>query len=522
MNILRKVLSLLPWRRVLRVCLYLFATFCLLVVGRAIYAFRDRIPGYQLSLSIAPDKARQESRPLQAGFARVKITPELAPNRPVWLAGFSQHRAATSVHDDLWAVAAVIDDGLTRVGIVSLDAIGFFQDDVVQVRRALPAALKIHYAIIDSTHNHSTPDLMGLWGPDYLHSGVDPAYRAQVIAACVSALSQAMAALQPAQVAFHEIPTRPEGSVSDTRKPIVFDCDIRVMHFVRAAGGETIGSIVGWGDHPETPWGQNTEITSDFCGYLRDALEKGVASGSGKGLPGVGGIHMYVNGAVGGLMSTTPSTTVHDPFLDADFKEPTHEKARALGCQLANRVLPVLLSTNAVFTNHLPIGIQAKTIELKLTNKGYYLAGFLGLINRGHVKWATLRSEVAILTLGDASIACVPGEIYPEIVNGGIESPPGADFQIEPVEVPPLRELMPGKVKFVFGLANDELGYLVPKSQWDEKLPYTYGAKGRPYGEINSVGPDAAPTIYRALKLLCLEARRQVTPGDAPLAQSKN
>jgi len=220
-------------------------------------------------------------------------------------------------------------------------------------------------------------------------------------------------------------------------------------------------------------------------------------------------------------MSTTPSTTVHDPFLKVDFKEPSHEKARALGRQLANRILPVLQSTNVNFVDRLPLGIEARTIELKLANKGYYLAGFLGLIDRGHVKWGTLRSEVALVTLGEASIACVPGEIYPEIVNGGIENPPGADFQIEPLEVPPLRELMPGKVKFVFGLANDEIGYLVPKSQWDEKPPYQYGLKGRPYGEINSVGPDAAATIHRALKLLCLEARRQVMPGDAPVASSK-
>jgi hypothetical protein len=521
MNILLRIRSLLYWRRILRVLLYIVTVCGVLVAGRVVYAFRDRIPGYQLSLSVTPDKSRQEPRPLQAGFARVKITPHLDPKHPVWLAGFSQHRAATAVHDELWAVAAVIEDGWTRIGIVSLDAIGFFQDDVVRVRRALPASLKIDYTIIHSTHNHSTPDLMGLWGPNYLHSGVDPAYRTRVKDACVSALSLAVSNLQPARLAFHEIPTQPDRLVSDTRKPIVFDCDIRVMHFVRAAGGGTIGSIVGWGDHPETLWGRNTEITSDFCGYVRDALEAGVTVEDRKVLQGVGGIHMYVNGAVGGLMTTTPSTTVHDPFLKADFKEPSHEKARALGRQLASRILPILQTTNGVFADRLPIGIEARTIELKLENKIYYLAGFLGLIDRGHVKWGTLRSEVALLTLGEASIACVPGEIYPEIVNGGIENPPGADFQIKPLEVPPLRELMPGKVKFVFGLANDELGYLVPKSEWDEKPPYLYGAKSRPYGEINSVGPDAAATVHGALKLLCLEARRQVIPGDAPLASSK-
>src|SRR5262249_11319212 len=151
------------------------------------------------------------------------------------------------------------------------------------------------------------------------------------------------------------------------------------------------------------------------------------------------------------------------------------------------------------FSDHLPIGIYAKTIELPLYNKVFLLAGYLGLLDRGYVRWKTLRSEVAIVTLGgDITFSCVPGEIYPEIVNGGIEQAPGGDFQIQPVEVPPLRELMPGRFKFVLGLANDEVGYLIPKSEWDEKPPYLYGADHAPYGEINSVGPDAAGCVHQA------------------------
>ncbi len=37
-----------------------------------------------------------------------------------------------------------------------------------------------------------------------------------------------------------------------------------------------------------------------------------------------------------------------------------------------------------------------------------------------------------MLTFGDAAIACVPGELYPEIANGGIVHPSGADFSGEP------------------------------------------------------------------------------------------
>jgi len=88
------------------------------VVVRGIYAFRDRVPGYSLDLKIDAAKSRADPRPLGVGFGRVKINPDLSdPRRPVWVAGFSQHRAATAIHDDLWAIACVLDDGHARLGL---------------------------------------------------------------------------------------------------------------------------------------------------------------------------------------------------------------------------------------------------------------------------------------------------------------------------------------------------------------------------------------------------------------------
>jgi len=481
----------------------------LVIAVRANHVFRDRVPGYKLTRDIDSTRSQAQPRLLRAGFARVKINPDLSDtNRPVYLAGFSQNRTAVSIHDDLWAIACVLDDGWTRLGIVALDAIGFFHDDVARIRRRLAVEWQLDYTVICSTHNHSTPDLMGLWGKNIFQTGVNVDYRLQVMTACLTVLGQAVTNMQPARVAFHEIQVPPQNLVADSRKPEVYDADVRVMHFVNAGDNSTIGTIVGWADHPETVWSNNRQITADYCGYLRDALERGVTVDGKTLAAGVGGIHLYVNGAVGGLMTTSPGVSVRDPYLNEDFKFPSHEKARAVGHQLVSHILPRLTDPNAKFADSMPISIHARTITVSLDNKGYLAASLLGLVDRGHVKWRKLRTEVALLTAGDASIVCVPGEIYPEIVNGGIEKPAGADFQIEPVEVPPLRELMPGRVKFVFGLANDEIGYIIPKSQWDQKSPYTYDAKHAPYGEINSIGPDAAGQIHAALAELCRSVKR--------------
>lgn len=121
----------------------------------------------------------------------------------------------------------------------------------------------------------------------------------------------------------------------------------------------------------------------------------------------------------------------------------------------------------------------------------------LGLVDPGWY-WGDGKTEINVIRIGDVEILTIPGEMYPEIADGGIESPAGADYPSAPIEVPPLRTLMKGKLNMMIGLANDELGYIIPKSQWDQKPPYAYERTKAPqYGEENSPGPDVAPAIHR-------------------------
>ena len=190
----------------------------------------------------------------------------------------------------------------------------------------------------------------------------------------------------------------------------------------------------------------------------------------------------------------------------SDHRKPSHDKSAAVGRQLAARVLPRLREP-AASTTHAPIAIEARTLELPVDNVNFLLAPVLGIMDRGHSRWRHVRSEAAVLRLGEASIACVPGEIYPEIVNGGVERAPGGDFDVEPVEVPPVRAFLPGRVKFVLGLANDEIGYIIPRSEWDREPPYLYGSPKPPYGEVNSMGPETAPRLHAALRELSAALR---------------
>jgi hypothetical protein len=97
----------------------------------------------------------------------------------------------------------------------------------------------------------------------------------------------------------------------------------------------------------------------------------------------------------------------------------------------------------------------------------------------------------------------IPGEIYPELVLGKVQDPvdPGADFPNAPIE-PAIYLQLKSKHRMIIGLGNDEIGYLIPKRQWDETPPFCYGLKKAQYGEENSVGPEAAPIICATFKSL--------------------
>ncbi|MEN8228549.1 MAG: hypothetical protein ABFS38_10380 [Bacteroidota bacterium] len=489
---------------------------------------RDRHSGYEVDLNL---KGVDTPRTIKVGFAALPITPEIVDTwndsngdakfrekegdtyndnnnngkfDAYWIAGFSNQRAANGVHDDVWARVVVFDDGQTRLALVSLDAIGFRHDDVVDIRKQIPEQAGIDYAIISSTHTHESNDLIGIWGESPLKSGVNKNHMQYIKSQVVEAVSQAAGNLRPARLQISQDMTGASDLVMDTRDPIVFDPGLRMIQAIDAETDATLGTLVAWANHPETLWSDNLYISSDFPHYLRECLENGVYDGDTLIKPGVGGIAVYINGAIGGLMTTRASMPLDDPFLDTTYTEASFDKAKAQGQRLAMLALNAMENPDTLIEKA-SMSVRAKTIELPLENLTFRLAAMLGILDFGMTGWFKVRSEIAAFTVGPASFLSVPGEIYPEIVNGGVEAPQGQDYEMDPIEKPPLRGLMPGEYRFIIGLSNDEIGYILPKSQWDEEPPYTYSRDDAPYGEENSIGPETAPLLYDEFKKILNE-----------------
>jgi hypothetical protein len=459
--------------------------------------------------------ASQAAETLRVAFGEADITPPVGEGqKTVWLAGFAPGRAATGVHDPLMARAVVLDDGRRKLALVSVDLVGLQYPNVLRIRERLK---DISYVVVSSTHNHEGPDVIGIWGSNPFTSGVNGAYLKLVEDRVVKLVGDATRQLVPAEAAYGT--AEDEKLLGDSRLPKVYDGVLRVVTFRRPAGdgrkaeddgrkaavpNPLIGVLVQWNCHPEAMGSKNKLITADFpaatVAWLKARYKAPIA---------------YFSGAVGGLMAP-PDGVIKDErgklLHEGDFaySEAYGQAVGRMASQAIDRAEPLRLT---------PLAVHAKPIAVPLNNPIYRLARSLGVLRRDGRVWTgdfeklgepaakevpgrtmAVETEVAYLRLGELHVACIPGEIYPELVYGKYQEPadPAADYPDAPLEKPVMSTL-PGKKTLLLGLANDEIGYLIPKRQWDQEAPYCYGRKKSQYGEINSVGPEAAPIITQAL-----------------------
>jgi hypothetical protein len=470
------------------------------LMSRRVLLFVALLP-LSLLYTSPPAPAEKADELLRAGFGETDITPKVGGDKPVFVAGFGQNRRATGVHDRLMARAVVLSAEGKKIAIVAVDLVGFFLPNVESVRKQLDG---FDYVLVTSTHNHEGPDTLGLWGPSPLQSGVDPEYMKLVEKQIVAAVKAADAARKPVKARLGTIKA-PE-LLHDGREPYVLHDELTTLDFRDIQSDKSLGIVVQWNCHPETLDSKNTLISADFVGYAVAHLKKRYDC------PVV-----YLTGTVGGLM-----TSLHVEIKDGTGKplaDGTYEKTERYGQLLASAAEKALAAAKEV--RLFPIEARSRSVFLPIDNKLYLAGRQLGVFERDAFLWAgntdkaeavknvdpekrvALRTEVALLRLGDLEAACIPGEIYPELVLSKVQDPvdPGADFPDAPIE-PGIYATMRGPHRMLIGLANDEIGYIIPKRQWDEKPPFCYGRKKAQYGEGNSLGPDTAPLLCEAFKKL--------------------
>jgi hypothetical protein len=398
---------------------------------------------------------------MKVGYAQDIITPAL--NKPVFLAGFGNNRRAETIHDDLYVRSLAIQDGNKTIVLVALDLIGFFRPDVYEVIERVKQTSEVLKTsevsvIIASTHTHHGPDTMGLWGPDQKTCGVDLEYMSAIKNKIVDVIHASLSKLEPASVKWTSVHV--PGLVKNARDPQILDDELTLLQFsdVTVTSKVTV-TLMNFPCHPEVLWDMNPNITSDYVGYLRDEVEKQTSAPC-----------IFFAGALGGMM--TPDVKDHS-FAEAEF----------MGLKLAEEGLKALSAVKGSEQVSV-IGVEKKEIKAKLTNILYKLAFGRKLLPDVRDKQGYVHTEVNLIKIGDLWLATVPGELLPKL---------GLRLKKQLLDAG-------AKVAGVIGLANDELGYILPTE--DFKYPWNPFKPGKHYEETNSIGKEIAPRVMEGIKSL--------------------
>lgn len=450
-----------------------------------------------------------------AGAAKNEITPDLS-GRKVYLAGFGHNRVATAVHDPLYVRCMALGSGKNLVVLCAADLIGLFYYDVQHIREYFrDQAPRGAWLVVACTHVHEGPDTIGLWGPSATESGVDPVYLEQVEKQIAATAAQAARSLRPARLRLardeHPLLSQLQGV---DRPPYVKDPRLVAMQVIEANNGNTIATLVNWSDHPETLNRKNTEITSDYPGWLCRKLEQRF-----------GGVAVFFNRALGKVSTLGSQVALLDPQTARVAEDGGWRKPELLGTVLADLAERALTQAEPVSPDSLIFHSAVFTIPLENERfRAAHTAGIFGdrrplYPEKGtdpsfgtsnkegkQVAYATgqnIRTEIDYIELKAghrllAELLTIPGEAFPEVVNGGVERYSGADFPDAAIETP-LTALLSSRYQFILGLGNDEIGYIIPKAEWDEQAPWLNNSPQAYYGEINSTGADTAPSVIKAI-----------------------
>ena len=426
------------------------------------------------------------------GFASSILTPEDITADKYYIAGYNPNNPAKSVLDDMYAKAVYLDDNTGRGGVVicAIDCVGISRKDINDIRKLVIESGKIpglKSINICSTHSHSAIDTQGLWGKNFLSDGKNEGFMNRLKELTAKAIIDAYNARKDGSLYFGT--AEDKGLLIDTRQPVDYDATLTRLRFDPADGSEDT-YIVNLACHAECLGARTTVVSADFPAYM----EKEIVEKTG------GANVVFINGAIGGLVTCEKLDDVLRNF------ELGLEYVKEFGKDVGELVMSVANETELTPL----INIKTEAVEVRCDNIALLFVRILGVLNNDISKDEngdiSIITEVSYMELGNGQIGVfmIPGELSPELESGNFLTAEAAANGTE-VDYKPLTEMSDCKHKFVVGLCNDEIGYIIPENDFflHEWLPYfntTVDAAGRNhYEETNSTGPETAGTLLDAM-----------------------
>jgi len=478
-------------------------------------------------LGVALANAARHAPTFRIGFAKESLDPNPADiaARTVHLGGYGLFptRASTGplIQDDgtpehLYVRAMAIENNAGQTLLLAdLENQGTFASykqcacGIWDIRQQVAAErhMPVESIVVNSDHSHSGPDLIGLWG------GVPVRYLQQVHDQTVKALEEALDNAKPAfLLAGSADPVMPTPDVggylpgtatpgehlvhSQFGKDTVtghddgaVDTELRVLQAV-TPGGRPIGTLLNYAAHATVTGSDNLGYSADWPGWIarktEQALGEPVAvtmvADVGRSQPPRPNSDPHCNQA-GYPSCTTDKLDTYSRLLLPFVVDAVTHASPVSSDRIANReVFTREAATNAA--------LLAASVSGETPFNGY------GAYRGTTPPWATgnlIGTFVSAHRVGDVLLTAAPGEAYPDIRFGVQKSVTGYSKA------------------FTFGLANDQLGYLIaPTSEY-------------PWITFSNVGNDnslfnVSPTYGD--HVLCSQVSAASTIGFTPTGQT--
>jgi len=405
----------------------------------------------------------------------------------VFIGGFAPLRPALGVHDALSARALVLAQDESYLAMVALDLVGLSAPRIDAARsRLVEDEFEGNRLVVASTHNHQGPDTMGLWGDPYDFAdpitGRDEAYQQRVTEAIETAVREAAASMEPVTLTVGRLHMRDRGPwfngarfggknpdakmhgmIHDGRDPVLVSDQLLVLQGA-LEDGSPLFTWTNWSGHPEVRGSENNDISADWVGVTRSALEETFPGSTALHMPEcLGGMQSALNGDLPlveedgtHVFQTCDAEAVADAEdagcygksegdvrTDADGDEVPEwaerhswEFVTSHGWHIAEAAIDALEDGEEI--DAAPIRVEVEEIYVPVENLAYQLLGPSGMFDLDFddavedpalcpeavgtsivcLPTRTLRAQV-----GPLGFVGVPGELLPELAWG----PPAGD-----------------------------------------------------------------------------------------------
>lgn len=423
------------------------------------------------------------------GFAKADILPADFGKKKYYVAGYGENNPAEGFLDKPYVHALWLDDNSGRGGIVivSIDDVGMLSRDVNTIRKRLREfAFISHCRSINvvSTHNHAGIDTMGIWGP-LPFTGRDPGYMEFIFNTVVDCVKKAYEKRQNGRLFKGSVEV--EDMQEDIRLPVVYSKTLTRLRFVPENGGRETW-LLNFASHSESLQGCNSRVSADFPGYMRERISEEANADV-----------IYCVGCIGGMISMEIPDEKEIRDAGGDFAESTKRIGRKLAGYAMDIKDEAELKPDISFARR-ECYFKADNTVLMLAAKAHIMKADSYCSSESPTGYV-LKSELSYFEIDGFKILMLPCELFPELAYGGYLEADECATGLAPSSNPvPLVETAGSDVMFI-GLANDEIGYVIPPNDFllHETLPYAENGRDalgrRHYEETNSLGPDTAKTI---------------------------